>query len=60
MGINVSAKTKAKASLKLYNQISSYMFEQEYDEMRGNSRIKNVLDEAKKTLAEIIKTKHDK
>ena len=33
MGINVSAKTKAKASLKLYNQISSYMFEQEYDEM---------------------------
>ena len=57
MGINISAKTKAKASLKLYNQISSYMFEQEYDEMRGNSRIKNVLDEAKKTLAEIIKAK---
>lgn len=59
MGINVSAKTKAKASLKLYNQISSYMFEQEYDEMRGNSRIKNVLDEAKKTLAEIIKNGRD-
>lgn len=57
MGINISAKTKAKASLKLYNQISSYVFEQEFDEMRGNSRIKNVLDEAKKTLAEIIKTK---
>lgn len=57
MGINVSVKTKAKASLKLYNQISSYMFEQEYDEMKGNSRIKSVLDEAKKTLAEIIKTK---
>lgn len=57
MGINVSAKTKAKASLKLYNQISSYMFEQEYDEMRGNSRIKSVLDEAKKALTDIIKTK---
>ena len=57
MGINVSAKTKAKASLKLYNQISSYMFEQEYDEMRGNSRIKSVLDEARKTLAEIMKAK---
>lgn len=57
MGINVSAKTKAKASLKLYNQISSYMFEQEYDEMRGNSRIKSVLDEAKRTLTDIIKTK---
>lgn len=57
MGINVSAKTKAKASLKLYNQISSYMFEQEYDEMRGNSRIKSVLNEARKTLAEIMKAK---
>lgn len=57
MGLTCSCKTKAKASLKLYNQISSYMFEQEYDEMRGNSRIKNVLDEAKKTLAEIIKAK---
>lgn len=57
MGINVSCRTKAKASLKLYNHISSYMFEQEYDEMKGNSRIKNVLDEARKTLAEIVKTK---
>ena len=57
MGINISSKTKAKASLKLYNQISSYMFEQELGEMKGNSRIKNVLDEAKKTLAEIIKVK---
>ena len=54
---NVSVKTKAKASLKLYNQISSYMFEQECDEMRGNSKIKSVLDEARKTLADIIKTK---
>lgn len=57
MGINVSCKTKAKASLKLYNQISSYMFEQGCDEMRGNSRIKSVLEEARKTLAEIIKIK---
>lgn len=55
MGINVSIKTKAKATLKLYNQISSYMFEQEYDEMRGNSRVKSILDEAKRTLADIIK-----
>lgn len=57
MGINISCKTKAKATLKLYNQISSYMFEQEYDEMKGNSRIKSVLDNAKNTLAEIIKAK---
>lgn len=55
MGINVSIKTKAKATLKLYNQISSYMFEQEHDEMRGNSRVKSILDEAKRTLADIIK-----
>lgn len=54
---NVSVKTKAKASLKLYNQISSYMFEQDCNEMRGNSKIKSVLDEARKTLADIIKTK---
>lgn len=39
MGVNINCKTKAKATLKLYNQISSYMFEQEYDEMRGNSRV---------------------
>lgn len=57
MGINVSTRTKAKASLKLYNQISSYMFEQECEEMKGNSRIKNVLDEARKTLADIIKNR---
>ena len=57
MGINISANTKAKASLRLYNHIASYMFEQEYGEMQGNSRVKQVLDEAKKTLAEIIKKK---
>lgn len=57
MGVNINCKTKAKATLKLYNQISSYMFEQEYDEMRGNSRVKSALDEAKKILAEIIKMK---
>lgn len=56
MGINISCKTKAKASLKLYNQIASYMFEQECNEMKGNSRIKGVLTEAKKSLAEIIKS----
>jgi hypothetical protein len=57
MGINISANTKAKASLRLYNHIASYMFEQEYGEMQGNSRVKQVLDEAKKTLAEIIEKK---
>ena len=32
MGIKVTTKTKAKATLKLANAIRSYLFEQEYDE----------------------------
>lgn len=54
MSINYSCKTKAKASLKLFNQISSFLFEQEYDELKGNNKAKNALTEAKKALAEII------
>lgn len=55
MGINVSCKTKAKASLKLYNQISSFLFEQEFDELRGNSEAKKALEEARTELSRIIK-----
>lgn len=54
MGINYSCKTKAKASLNLFNQISSFLFEQEYGELNGNSKAKSALTEAKKVLAEII------
>ena len=54
MGLTYSCKTKAKASLKLYNQIASYLFEQEYDELKGNSKAQKALVEAKKALAEII------
>lgn len=54
MGINYNCKTKAKASLKLFNQIASFLFEQEYDELKGNSKAQNALTEAKKALAEII------
>ena len=54
MGINYNCKTKAKASLKLFNQISSFLFEQEYDELKGNNKAQNALIEAKKALAEII------
>lgn len=54
MGINYNCKTKAKASLKLFNQIASFLFEQEYDELKGNNKAKNALIEAKKALAEII------
>ena len=54
MGINYNCKTKAKASLKLFNQVSSFLFEQECDELKGNNKAKNALIEAKKALAEII------
>lgn len=54
MGINYNCKTKAKASLKLFNQIASFLFEQEYDELKDNNKAKNALTEAKRALAEII------
>lgn len=59
MGLNVSCKTKAKASLKLYNQIASYLFEQEYDELRNHPKEKLALVSAKQALAEIIKNGRD-
>ena len=52
--ITYTCKTKAKASLKLFNHISSYLFEQEYDELRGNERAMSLLNEAKKVLYDII------
>lgn len=55
MGINVSTKTKAKASLKLYNQISSYLFEQECNELKDNPSVTNALQVVKGKLMEIIK-----
>lgn len=55
MGLKVTAKTEARASLKLYNAIASYRFEQEHDEMKGNSKLRKALDDAQSELAEIIK-----
>lgn len=56
MGIKVITKTKAKASLKLYNQINSFLFEQEYEELRNSPKVKLALIEAKQKLAELIKS----
>ena len=55
MSITISTNTKAKATLKLYNQLNSYMFEQEYDELRyaNQSNIK-ALKAAQKALSTII------
>ena len=55
MGIKYDCKTKAKASLRLYNQITSYLFEQEFNELRDHPRVKNALQEAKRHLTELIK-----
>ena len=55
MSITISTNTKARATLKLYNQLNSYMFEQEYDELRyaNQSNIK-ALKAAQKALSMII------
>ena len=55
MSIKVSTSTKAKATLKLYNQLTSYLFEQEYDELKyaNQSNIKT-LKAAQKVLSMII------
>ena len=53
--IKVSTSTKATATLKLYNQFTSYMFEEEYGELKyaSQSNIKT-LRAAQKVLNMII------
>ena len=55
MSIKCLSKTKAKATLKLYNQLTSYLFEQECGELKYAypSNIK-VLKDAQKVLSMII------
>ena len=55
MSITISTNTKAKATLKLYNQLTSYMFEEEYGELKyaNQSNIK-ALKAAQKVLSMII------
>ena len=55
MGIRTIVNTEAKASLKLYNSIASYRFEQEFGEMKGNTRLNEALASAQKLLADVIK-----
>lgn len=55
MGITIKGKTNKKATLKLMNAISSYLFEQEYDELKGVSNTDiNKIKEACKVLTSII------
>ena len=55
MSITISTNTKARATLKLYNQLTSYMFEEEYGELKyaNPSNIK-ALKAAQKVLSMII------
>ena len=55
MSIIISTNHKAKATLKLYNQLTSYMFEQECEELKyaNQSNIK-ALKAAQKVLSMII------
>ena len=55
MSIKVSTSTKAKATLKLYNQLAYYMFEEECGELKyaNPSNIK-ALKAAQKVLSMII------
>lgn len=55
MGISVTTKTKAKASLKLANSIRTYLFEQECNELRSCSAVEiNKLREALSVLVNIV------
>ena len=55
MGIKLTVNTKAKATLKLYNQLTSYLFEQEYGELKyANSSNIKVLKDAQEVLSMII------
>lgn len=53
--ITTIVKTKAKATLKLYNMINSYLFEQEYGDLKNvaTSDIDKI-KECKGVLAKII------
>lgn len=55
MGIRVSTQTKNKATLKVYNALSSYLFEQECGELRGatGAQIK-ALREAQSVLGRLL------
>lgn len=55
MSITISTNSKAKATLKLYNQLASYMFEQEFGELKYATQANiKTLKAAQKALSIII------
>lgn len=55
MGINITGKTRKPQALKLFNAIASYLFEQEYDELKNEKAVTEALKNAKSALATLIK-----
>lgn len=56
MGIRVTTKTNKKATLKMYNSLSSFLFEQECGELASaTSEQKKILRDAHKVLGDLIK-----
>ena len=54
-GIRVSVKTRAKETLKLYNHLRSYLFEQEYGELSDYTPVqKKTLIDASLVLNSIV------
>ena len=55
MGIKVSVNTNKKATLKMYNSLGSFLFEQEYDELSNASQSQmKTLREAHKILGGLL------
>lgn len=55
MGIRVSQKTERRATLKMYNALGSFLFEQQYDELfRASEEQMNSLRKAHKVLGELL------
>lgn len=55
MSISLLAKTNKKATLKLVNHISSFLFEQEYGELVGQKELTASLKAVNKKLAESLR-----
>ena len=53
--VTLHTKTRLKESLKLFNHINSFLFEQEFEELKHFSTIqRNKIKEAAKTLLQVI------
>lgn len=55
MGIKITGKTKSPNALKLISKISTYLFEEEYGELKGKESVKTSLRSAIDSLKELIK-----